>query len=257
MVDLKDAYRAVPIHASCFPLTGLSWRFANQDTPTYIYDARLPFGAAKSCRIFQSLTDRIVHMMAGRNFKVRGYLDDFLCVEDTVELCQASFECLKELLVNLGFTINPKKVEGPARIMTFLGVSIDCINRTLSLPSDKLIIMKLLCKQWLKKRKCTKRDLQSIIGKMNWCGRVLKGGRTFTRRLINLLCRVPLAGHHIRIPAEARADIEWWCHALQYFHSTVKFPDDIPLPSFVFATDACQTGGGGHFGHDWFFTAWG
>jgi hypothetical protein len=84
-VDLKDAYRAVPLHTSCFPLTGLSWKFTGQDTLTYIYDARLPFGAAKSCRIFQTLTDSVVHMMASRNFQVIGYLDDFLCVEDTIE----------------------------------------------------------------------------------------------------------------------------------------------------------------------------
>jgi hypothetical protein len=30
----------------------------------------------------------------------------------------------------------------------------------------------------------------------------------------------------------------------------------IPLPSYFFATDACLTGGGGHFGSDWFFTSW-
>jgi hypothetical protein len=71
-VDLKDAYRAVPIHPSCFALTGLSWKFAGDSSVTYLYDARLPFGAAKSCRIFQTLTDSIVQMMAARTFRLSG-----------------------------------------------------------------------------------------------------------------------------------------------------------------------------------------
>ena len=255
-VDLKDAYRAVPIHPSCFALTGLSWKFAGDSSVTYLYDARLPFGAAKSCRIFQTLTDSIVQMMAAKNFQIIGYLDDFLCIEDTIERCNESFVYLQGLLTSLGFTINPKKVEGPTQNITFLGVAIDCVARTLSLPESKLLEMKLLCKSWLSKHKCTKRDLQSLIGKLNWCSRVLKGGRTFARRLINLLCKVALPSHHIRITAEARADIEWWVHALQFFHGTAQFPADIPVPSFVFSTDACPIGGGGHYGQDWFFSSW-
>jgi hypothetical protein len=195
-------------------------------------------------------------MMAAKHFHVIGYLDDFLCVEDTVERCYESFMYLSSLLVKLGFTLNPKKVEGPAQIMKFLGVSIDCISRTLSLPAEKLKEMKLLCRSWLKKPKCTKRELQSLIGKMNWCSRVLKGGRTFARRLTNLLCRVPRPNHHSRIPADARADIKWWTHALDHFHGTAQFPADIPVPSFIFATDACETSGGGHHGQDWFFSSW-
>jgi hypothetical protein len=255
-VDLKDAYRAVPIHSTCFKYTGLSWKFKGDSSCTYIYDTRLPFGAAKSCRIFQTLTDCVVRMMQARNFKIIGYLDDFLCVEDNYQRCLESFECLKLLLSNLGFTTNPKKVEGPTPRITFLGVAIDCVNRTLSLPPDKLKDMKRLCNYWAKKPKCSKKGLQSLIGKMNWCSRVLKGGRTFSRRLTNLLCKVSQANHHIRITSEARQDITWWTHALEHFHGTAKFPMDIPLPSHVFSTDACKIGGGGHFGQDWFFAKW-
>jgi hypothetical protein len=44
--------------------------------------------------------------------------------------------------------------------------------------------------------------------------------------------------------------------ALECFHGTAKFPADIPLPSHTFSTDACKTGGGGHYGLDRFFSAW-
>jgi hypothetical protein len=44
--------------------------------------------------------------------------------------------------------------------------------------------------------------------------------------------------------------------ALSKFNGTSPFTCDIPLPSYFFATDACLTEGGGHFGSDWFFTSW-
>ena len=40
------------------------------------------------------------------------------------------------------------------------------------------------------------------------------------------------------------------------FHGHTPFGCDIPLPGYVFATDACLTGGGGHFADDWFHSTW-
>ena len=51
-IDLKSAYRSVPISSSCYDLTGLHWYFKEDLSPTFLYDCRLPFGASKSCKIF-------------------------------------------------------------------------------------------------------------------------------------------------------------------------------------------------------------
>ena len=40
-IDIKSAYRSVPIHPECFAFTGLSWFFAESKVPTYLYDCRL------------------------------------------------------------------------------------------------------------------------------------------------------------------------------------------------------------------------
>ena len=55
-VDLKSAYRSVPIHADSFNYTGLQWNFGENLCPTFLYDCRLPFGASRSCRVFQAIT---------------------------------------------------------------------------------------------------------------------------------------------------------------------------------------------------------
>ena len=62
--------------------------------------------------------------------------------------------------------------------------------------------------------------------------------------------------HYVRLSFAARSDIAWWLVALSKFNGKSPFTCDIPLPSYFFATDACLTGGGGHFGSDWFFTSW-
>jgi hypothetical protein len=40
------------------------------------------------------------------------------------------------------------------------------------------------------------------------------------------------------------------------FHGNSPFVNDIPLPSFAFASDACLSGGAAHFDDDWFYTSW-
>jgi hypothetical protein len=86
-VDLKSAYRCVPLHPSCHQLTGIQWKFGESDIPTYLYDARLPFGASRSCKIFQSISDSIVCMLADRGIFCISYIDDFLLICDTELQC--------------------------------------------------------------------------------------------------------------------------------------------------------------------------
>jgi hypothetical protein len=85
------------------------------------------------------------------------------------------------------------------------------------------------------------------------CG---EGGHTFLRSLIDLLCGLKESHHHVRINSEARGDLLWWESCFDFFHGSVRFKVDIPLPSYVFATYACEQGGGANFGSDWFYVSW-
>ena len=151
-----------------------------------MYDSRLPFGPGMACSIFQTLSYLVVRMMAKRNFHVVSYLDYFLCVEKDEQSCFDCHECLNELLHGLDYVVNEDKTEGPSQIITFLCVSINCVNRTLSLPAKKLDETKELIRTWSFWSKCTKKELQCFIGRLNWCASVVHCGRTFMRELISL-----------------------------------------------------------------------
>ena len=97
--------------------------------------------------------------------------------------------------------------------LTFLGIEINTRTGTLCLPADKLARLKATLVQWSSRRSCQRRQLESlIIGTLQHACRVVKPGRTFLRRMIDLL-RIPGATeghHHIRLNRGFRADLQWW-----------------------------------------------
>ena len=102
-IDLKSAYRHVPIHPSNYTATGLAWRFRGDKILTYLYDCKLPFGDSKSPEIFHRLTQAITRMMEHRGFTVFAYLDDFLIISDTAVGCQLAYQALMK--ANSGFKL--------------------------------------------------------------------------------------------------------------------------------------------------------
>jgi hypothetical protein len=255
-IDLKSAYRCVPIHPLCHQFTGISWKFGDSQEVTYLYDARLPFGASKSCMVFQSISDSIVLMLARRNIQCLAYIDDFLLICDSKLECDRALMTILALVDSLGLDVNAEKTAGPTQKIVFLGIEVDAVSRTLTLPPKKLVEIKSLVENWSLKSRVTKKELQMFLGKLNWCTRVVSGGRTFLRNLINLLCKLKQSNHHIRLNTAAKSDINWWAVALVEFHGKTPFLNDVPVPSYYFGTDACTNGGGGHFGCDWFHVNW-
>ena len=248
-VDLSQAYRSVGIHPDCYKATGLKWNFSfsPEGEYTYMIDTRLPFGAAKSCEIFQRISSSVTRMMRRRGFDVISYLDDFLCIEDDKNYCALAYATLRMLLTSLGFTINEDKACPPNQTMIFLGTEISSVKCTLSLPDAKLHKLRLELSQWMGKKKATKKQLQQLIGKLSWAARI-----------IDLMISLKRQHHWTRLSASARADLAWWNSYITVFNGTVCFIESEPVPHSVFSSDACLTGGAAVYtcANDWFYANW-
>lgn len=255
-IDLSSAYRSVPIHPDCFKFTGLSWNFDNAKCATFLVDTRLPFGASTAPGIFQRLSDSITRYMSRSGYNVISYLDDFLIIDAHEDKCQRAFALLLNILQQLGFSINWQKVVKPSQLITFLGVEINSVTESLSLPIEKLNELKSELCLWKVKKKATKKELQQLIGKLNWAARVIRGGRTFLRRIIDIMCTLKRPNHHARLCNSAKEDILWWAKFIGAFNGTAFFIDEDAVPSCAFATDACLAGGGASFYQDWFYCNW-
>ena len=106
---------------------------------------------------------------------------------------------LIKLFDQLGVPLAVDKVEGPTPCLTFLGIEIDTASRTVRLPADKYTALITLLSTWQDKRKCTKRELLSLIGHLSFAAKVVKPGRLFLRRLIEASTTV-VALHNLICP---------------------------------------------------------
>ena len=125
-------------------------------------------------------------MLSNRGVSVINYLDDLLIMSKTKTQNWLDLDLTINLLTSLGFMINWDKVCPPCQDITFLGIQVNSLNRTLSLPPPKLTKLKDLIHSWQLKKRCSKKELLSLLGRLNWACRVVRGGRTFLRRLIDL-----------------------------------------------------------------------
>ena len=102
-----------------------------------------------------------------------------------------------------------------------------------------------------------KRELLSLIGVLSFTCKVVRPGRIFLRRLIDLSMMVPALVHHISLTAVARADIAWWVEFLPSWNGRAFFqPLPVAAEALGFATDASSMGLGVVFGRKWLYEAW-
>ena len=242
-IDLKHAYRSVGTHPNSWKVTGMSWHFEGTASATFLYDKRLPFGARTSPMIFHRLTQSVCRVMARRGFTVLAYLDDFLIIEPSQQQCQIAMDTLIGLLQSLGFRINWSKVVQPSQSLCFLGVEIDTVSRELRLPSNRVSELLDILNSTLPKRKCQKHHLQRLVGKLSWAARVVRGGRTFLRRLITVMNSVNHPHHRVYLNGQARADLQWWASLLPVFNYKSLLPDEYPMTSPAY-NDTSTAGGG-------------
>ena len=254
-VDLKSAYRSVKIHPSNYQATGLQWKFAGDTKPTYLSDTRLPFGAKLAPSIFHRLTQSVRRMMARRGYDTMVvYLDDFLIIAPDFDSCVQALNILLRLLRRLGFRIAWKKVEGPTQRLTFLGIEINTNDLTLRLPLQKLNELLDLLLSFSAKKRASRRQLESLAGKLAWACRVIKGGRTFLRRILDQLHKLRCPSHKILLSQDFKKDIQWWLTCLPLFNGAIKFVD--PRPITDVHIDASNLASGIFHRGDWQYTLW-
>ena len=126
------------------------------------------------------------------------------------------------------------------------------------LPLDKLGKLKDQLNHFKFKKKATLRELQSLIGLLNFACSVVPPGRAFLRRLIDLTIGLSKPHHHRRLNKEARSDIQAWLIFVESFNGKCLFLSDRWETSeqLNVYTDASNIGFGGLFRKHWFAIKW-
>ncbi len=212
--DIESAYRIVPVHPDDRPLLGMSWRGR-----VYI-DKVLPFGLRSAPKIFSAVVDAMQGIIEQQGVEILHYLDDFLVISPSEGGCEEALAKALQGCQELGVPIATHKTVGPSTTMTFLGIELDTVAMTLRLPREKVCRLQREINRWLRRRCCTKRELQSLIGMLQHASCVVRPGRTFLRQLIALLSVAKKPHHRIRLNMGFRSDVAWWATFLPAWNST-------------------------------------
>ena len=202
-VDIKHAYRNVPVHPDDRHMLGMRW-----NGRTFV-DKMLPFGLRSAPKVFTALADALEWILRSQGVEwCIHYIDDFLtaCPPES-DKCQVFLAIIKATCEYLGFPLKWEKVEGPACIIDFLGIVLDAIRMEIRLPEEQL---QALVEKWSRRRSCRKRELLSLIGKLAHACKVVRVGRLFLRRMINYSMKAKRLDHWIHLTEEFRADLGWW-----------------------------------------------
>ena len=122
--------------------------------------------------------------------------------------------------------------------------------------ADKLSRLRDSLDRWSTQKICRRRELESLVGTLQHACRVVKQGRAFVQRMIDLLC-LPSATkdhHHIRINFQFRADLHWWRTLPSTGTGHPCFPAALNLHSRSRPTPPAR-GGGRRFQFEWPQTA--
>ena len=254
-VDLKSAYRSVPIHPSNYVYSGLKWTFSGTNQPQYMVDTRLMFGSRLAPGIFHRLTQairRIINRLYGAS--IIAYLDDLLVIAPSYDECNTLLHQLITLLRSLGFSIAWEKVVSPTQQLTFLGIDINSVSMQITLPADKVQEVQNLINKFIKCKRASKKDLERLAGKLSYAAHVVQGGRIYLRRIFCLLKSLKLPHHKAKLTVGFYKDLAWWQACLREFNGKNIVPSIRDV--YVVGVDACNQGAGFACSGDWGYVNW-
>ena len=213
-IDISDAYKHILVRPEDWDLLGTKY-INKAGNAEYYVDMTLPFGLRSSAKIFTRFAEALRFVMKHNGVShVEQYLDDYITCAPTRKQCRINLNIMLKMCEIVGFVVNPDKIIEPATTIEFLGIIIDSIKMETRISQDRLrdIIQELsefVGRQW-----CTKRQLLSLIGKLEFINRVVKPGRSFTRRMIDMSKHVKFLHHRIRLKRHFHEEVKWWLYFL-------------------------------------------
>ena len=205
-LDIKSAYRLLPVHPQDRQLLGVQWGGS-----IYV-DGMLPFGLRSAAKIFTAVADAIEWIVRRKGVKhIDHYLYDFIIYgPPESDQCARDLHTTLQTCDRLGVPLAREKLEGPTQCLTFLGIEVDTREGVNRFPAEKLTRVKMILREWENRKSCTKCELQSLIGTLQHTCQMVRPGRAFLRRMIDM-ARIPKSPHHfVRLNVGFRADLRWW-----------------------------------------------
>ena len=186
----------------------------------------------------QRTTTLIRHIMENISYNLFNYVDDFMGIEATFRKANSGFTTLGHLLRDLGVGESMDKSVEPTQIIEFLGVLFNLLTLTISVTPEKMQEISQLLENWQHKQTYTRKELETILGKLQFISNCVRPGRVLVLRLRNALRDTPICGRH-DVSEDMRKDIAWWRFFLPVYNNvSIMWLKQELQPDAQLATDA-------------------
>nr|XP_040033418.1 uncharacterized protein LOC120819784 [Gasterosteus aculeatus aculeatus] len=254
-VDVKDAFKIVPIHPAQWHLFGIRWE------AKFYFAVRLTFGCRSSPCIFNKVSEALCWILLNRAKipSVLHLLDDFLVIDSPRDGSGCSLRRVEQCFRSLGVPLSEGKTMGPATRLEFLGITLDTTDMKASLPMAKLQRIREFTKLCRDTGTISKQQLLSLLGHLNVAMRVIPQGRSFISRLLDLASSVSRLHELVTLDHGCRSDLRFWSRLLDHWNGVTFFYNEIveSADSLQLFTDAAPSVGfGGFYQGQWFASHW-
>lgn len=128
-------------------------------------------GLASSCRTFEKLStalEWVAHSKLNIPHIIH-ILNEFLIAVESFDACKTSLQQFLAFCENVGVPMAPENTEGRSPVLTFTGIKLDCNGNEARLPQEKVEQGLLAIHSLHGKKKVTLKELQSLIGLIEFC----------------------------------------------------------------------------------------
>ena len=252
--DLARGYRQLRVDPLDWPY--LSFRHAD----AHYMDICPPFGLRSSAMAMQRVSQAIVHLHKRRGYISRAYIDDFGGgggggggVEPKEDRAQMALKALQAIMDLLGVVQAKSKICLPSQQMVWLGIHFDTIAMSMTIPQEKLDEIMACLGEWQGKLRATRKELQSLLGLLNFVASVAPPTRLFTNRMLDTLREAP-ASKATSLSYQFKQDVRFFEELLPLFNGRKIMGKAVVPYQHQVELDACLTGCGAVAGNE-FYTA--
>ncbi|XP_070556878.1 uncharacterized protein [Ptychodera flava] len=169
-----------------------------------------------------------------------------------MEICQVNVATAVALLQSLGFLINWEKSKlVPKQQIQFLGMIINSLDMTISLPLEKVSRLQLDCQELLLKKSVTVRCLSRVLGRMTAAVEAVTVSplhyRAIQKDQLAVLARTGSYDALVVLSQETREELTWWVKCLDVWNGRSLLPQK---PQVIIQTDSSRKGWGAVYGHN-------
>ena len=169
------------------------------------------------------------------------YIDDFIGVDEPA-VVHSNFQTLLSIMAELGIPISEEKLFPPSEEVPCLGILINIITGTLSIPDDKLHQINQKCLSWGSKTKATKNNCSPLSARwFTFINALNRRGYLLTEFWRSLNWHQP----KVILTHDFSKDIAWFNAFLLQFNGRIFFSKELQKPINNVFLDASLVGLGG------------